>query len=104
MAAPPAQAAPAAAAPRTEPANQEPPRTVTREGFVHRARNIEAPAGYELHDIKTGELTEYLQPAPGQKKFKIFVGTRVRITGTEYVDPTWPHTPIMHVETVDLIP
>jgi uncharacterized protein YgiM (DUF1202 family) len=95
-------AAPAATQP--EPAKQEPPRTVTREGFVHRAYNIQAPAGYELHDIKTGELIEYLQPAPGQKKFKIFVGTRVRITGSEFLDPCWPRTPVLRVQTVDLMP
>ncbi len=104
LAAPAASAAPAAAATQPEAAKQEPPRTVTREGFVHRAYNFQAPAGYELHDIKTGVLIEYLQPAPGQKKFKIFVGTRVRITGTEFLDPSWPRTPILHVETVDLMP
>jgi SH3-like domain-containing protein len=79
-------------------------RIVTREGFVHRALNIQAPTGYELHDIKTGILTEYLQPAPGQKSFKIFVGTRVRLTGSEFLDPDWPRTPVLHVETVDLMP
>ena len=94
----------AAATPRPEPAKQEPARTVTREGYVHRAYNIQAPAGYELHDIKTGELIEYLQPAPGQKKFKIFVGTRVRITGPEFLDPSWPRTPVLRVQTVDLMP
>jgi hypothetical protein len=96
--------APVPTAKQPESAKQEPPRTVTREGFVHRALNIQAPAGYELHDIKTGELIEYLQPAPGQKKFKIFVGTRVRITGSEFLDPSWPRTPVLHVETVDLMP
>jgi hypothetical protein len=84
--------------------NPETPRIVTREGFVHRARNIQAPSGFELHDIKSGELIEYLQPAPEQKKFKIFVGTRVRITGPEFLDPAWPRTPILHVQTVDLLP
>jgi SH3-like domain-containing protein len=95
---------PTAPAPAAAAAQPESPRTVTREGFVHRAHNIQAPAGYELHDIKTGELIEYLQPAPGQKKFKIFVGTRVRITGSEFLDPSWPRTPVLHVQTVDLMP
>jgi uncharacterized protein YgiM (DUF1202 family) len=100
----PAAPAPAAAATQPQPAKQETPRIVTREGFVHRAYNIQAPAGYELHDIKTGELIEYLQPAPGPKKFKIFVGTRVRITGAEFLDPSWPRTPVLRVQTVDLMP
>jgi uncharacterized protein YraI len=96
--------APAPAAVPPEAANGESPRTVTLEGFVHRARNIQAPAGFELHDIKTGVLTEYLQPPPSNKKFKIFVGTRVRLTGTEYLDPNWPRTPVLQIETVDLMP
>jgi uncharacterized protein YgiM (DUF1202 family) len=100
---PPAPA-PAAVAAQPELAKDETPRTVTIEGYVHRARNIQAPAGYELHDIKTGVLTEYLQPASGNKKFKVFVGTRVRLTGTEFLDPSWPRTPILHIETVDLMP
>lgn len=102
-AAPPAPA-PAAAPAQPEAANQGPPRIVTREGFVHRAYNIQAPAGYELHDIKTGDLIDYLQPPPGLKKFKTFVGTRVRITGAEFLDPSWPRTPVLHIETVDLMP
>ena len=103
-AAPPAVSTPAPAAEQPDAAKDETPRIVTREGFVHRARNIQAPSGFELHDIKSGELIEYLQPAPGQKKFKIFVGTRVRLTGPEFLDPAWPRTPILHVQTVDLMP
>ena len=100
----PAKPVPAPPAAQPDAAKPETPRMVTREGFVHRAHNIQAPAGFELHDIKTGEMIEYLQPAPGQKKFKIFVGTRVRITGPEFLDPSWPRTPILHVQTVDLMP
>jgi hypothetical protein len=100
----PAAPVPAPAASQPEPAKPEPPRIVTREGFVHRAYNIQAPAGYELHDIKTGELIEYLQPAPSEKKFNVFVGTRVRLTGAEFLDPSWPRTPVLHIETVDLMP
>jgi hypothetical protein len=77
-------------------------RIVTREGYVHKAYNIQAPADFELRDIKTGELTEFLQPARGQK-FKIFVGTRVRIIGSESLDPRWPRTPILQIQTIGLM-
>ena len=100
----PTAAAPAPTAAQPGAGMQAIPRTVTREGFVHRAYNIQAPTGYELHDIKTGELIDYLQPAPAQKKFKAFVGTRVRITGTEFLDANWPRTPVLRIETVDLMP
>lgn len=95
----------AEAAPVPAPAAKEPvaPRIVTREGFVHRAYNIQAPADYELHDIQSGTLIDYLQPKKGQN-FKIFVGTHVTVTGPEGVDPRWPRTPVLQVQTVDLIP
>jgi uncharacterized protein YgiM (DUF1202 family) len=89
----------------TPPAPSEPPtpRIVTREGFVRRAYNIQAPADYELHDIQSGTLIDYLQPGKGQK-FKIFVGTRVTVTGPEGMDPRWPRTPVLQVQTADLMP
>ncbi len=95
----------AAPAPAAQPAAAGPviPRIVTREGFVHKSYNIQTPADFELHDIKTGELTEYLQPAAGQK-FKKFVGTRVRIIGSESLDPRWPRTPILQIQTFELMP
>jgi hypothetical protein len=105
MTPPPAPVAAPAPAPATiTEAAGGPPRVIIREGFVHRSYNFQAPSGFELHDIKTGELTEYLQPPPGEKKFKMFVGTRVRVTGTEYLDPAWPRTPVLQIQTVDLLP
>jgi hypothetical protein len=79
------------------------PRIISREGFVRRAYNIQAPADFELHDIQTGLLIDYLRPKPGQN-FKIFVGTRVRVTGKEGMAPRWPRTPVIEVESVDLMP
>ncbi|HEY3861127.1 MAG TPA: SH3 domain-containing protein [Verrucomicrobiae bacterium] len=85
------------------PAQPETPRVVTREGFVHRAYNIQAPADFELHDVQSGRLIDFLQPKKGQK-FKIFVGTHVIVTGPEGVDPRWPRVPLLQVESVDLAP
>ncbi len=79
------------------------PRIVTREGFVHKAYNIQSPADYELHDIKSGDLIEYLQPQ-GQQNFKIYVGTRVSVTGPEVMDTRWPRTPVLQVQSVELMP
>jgi hypothetical protein len=86
-------------------ASSEPviPRIVTREGFVRRAYNVQAPADFELHDIQTGVLIDYLQPKPGQN-FKVFVGTRVTVTGPEGLDPRWHRTPVLQVQSVDLMP
>jgi uncharacterized protein YgiM (DUF1202 family) len=103
-----ATAAEAAPAPAPEPAPaaaSEPPkpRVVTREGFVRRAFNIQAPTDFELHDILSGTLIDYLKPEPGQN-LKIFVGTRVTVTGPEAMDPRWTRTPVLRVQSVDLLP
>jgi hypothetical protein len=97
------QPAPTLAAATAPAAASEAPRVVTREGFVHRAYNIQAPADYELRDVKTGNLIDFLQPPPGQS-FKIYVGTRVSVTGPEGLDSHWPRTPILQVQSVDLLP
>jgi hypothetical protein len=98
---PPASAAAAAPAPAAIVTTE--PRIETREGFVHKAYNIQSPADFELHDIKSGTLIEYLQPQ-GQLNFKIYVGTRVTVTGPEVIDQRWPRTPILRVQSVDLMP
>ncbi|HEY3915156.1 MAG TPA: SH3 domain-containing protein [Verrucomicrobiae bacterium] len=87
------------------PVNEESPtpRIVTREGFVHKSYNIQSPTDYELHDIKTDALIEYLQPALPQN-FKIYIGTRVTVTGPEVIDQRWPRTPVLQVQSVDLAP
>ena len=79
------------------------PRIVTREGFVRHAYNIQSPTEYELRDIQSGKIIEYLEPKAGTN-FKIFVGTRVTVTGPEGVNPRWPRTPVLEVQTVDLMP
>jgi hypothetical protein len=48
-------------------------------------------------------LIEYLQP-PASQNFKIYVGTRVSVTGPEVIDPRWPRTPVLQVQTADLMP
>jgi uncharacterized protein YgiM (DUF1202 family) len=80
-----------------------PVRIVTREGFVRRAYNIQSPTEFELRDIQNGRLIEYLEPKPGMN-FKIFVGTRVTVTGPEGMDSRWPRTPVLKVQSADLMP
>lgn len=95
--------APPSPAAAPEAAASEGPRVVTREGSVHKCFNIQGPADFELREIKTGDLTEYLQP-PKDLKFKKFLGKRVRIVGAESLDPRWPRTPILQIQSVELMP
>ncbi|HEV7927376.1 MAG TPA: SH3 domain-containing protein [Verrucomicrobiae bacterium] len=99
-----AEAATAGTATSTSNSIEPPkPRVVTREGFVRRAYNIQAPADFELHDIQSGMIIDYLQPKPGQN-FKVFLGTRVTVTGPEGLDVRWTRTPVLQVQSVDLLP
>jgi hypothetical protein len=78
------------------------PRVVTREGFVRRALNVQAPTDYQLIDIRSGALTEYL--LSNDKNFKVYLGARVSVTGPEMLDSRWPKTPVLQVQTIDLLP
>jgi uncharacterized protein YgiM (DUF1202 family) len=87
-----------------EPATQvEATRSVIREGFLNKARNIQAPADFELRDIQSGDVIEFIQPKPKQN-LKAYVGTRVTVAGHEVLDHRWPRTPIIELETIDLMP
>jgi hypothetical protein len=79
------------------------PRIVTREGFVRRAHNLQAPTDFELRALQNSTLVDFLQPRKGQN-FKIFVGTHITVTGLEVMDPRWPRTPVLQVQSVDLTP
>lgn len=78
------------------------PRIVTREGYVRKALNLQAPTDYELIDVQSGALTEYLQP--NNDNFKTYVGVRVAVTGPEMLDRRWPKTPVLQVQTIGLMP
>ena len=79
------------------------PRIVTREGYVHKAYNIQAPADFELHESKTDRLIDYLQQ-PAALNFNIYIGTHISVTGPEMIDQRWPRTPVLQVQSVSLIP
>jgi uncharacterized protein YgiM (DUF1202 family) len=89
--------------PAPEVSNEPPPkRVVTREGVVKKARNIQSPTDYELHDARTGEAIEYLMSATANKTLKPYLGMRVLVTGPEMLDARWKNTPIVEVESIEL--
>ena len=102
--APVATATPANPAPADNTTAEVTTRVTTREGIIRRAINIQAPADFELRDVNSGEVLEYVQPDPKDKNFKKYVGARVLVTGPEWLDRRWPKRPILKVETIDLLP
>ncbi len=99
----PAPAAAGTSAPSAPPLDTSAARVITREGFVKRVYSLQAPASFQLTDIQSGTTIDFLQPAKGMN-FKVYVGTRVSVTGTEFMDEHYPRTPVLNVQTVELIP
>ena len=90
---------------RPPPAEEQPlpKRVVTREGIVRRAASIQAPSYFELISSDTGKIMNYLN-AEEHKEYnlKLYAGFKVIVTGEELVDPRWPKTPVIQIETLDL--
>ena len=84
-------------------------RTVHREGIVRRIRMRNAPADYRLTDLRAGRTINYLhlgkplldmEETDARDFFSDVERKRVRISGVEVVDPRFPSTPILTVESL----
>jgi hypothetical protein len=81
-----------------------PRRIVRREGIIRPTRSIQAPTWYELVHPQTKETIDFLNEEKLGIKLKQYKGQKVVVTGEEGVDPRWPNTPIMEIETLDFAP
>jgi hypothetical protein len=93
------------------PARREDPlpkRVVRREGVIRPTKSIQAPTWYELANADTGKTINYLYDqkfsANSGIKLKDYRGKKVVTTGEEAIDPRWPNTPILDIETLDVVP
>jgi hypothetical protein len=111
---PPVETRPATELARPEiPASpEEPPkRIVRREGVVRGTVSIQAPTYYELVDASNERVVNYLhlnqaildKLEVSLKGFKDYVGRVIVVTGEESIDPRWPNTPVIEVETLKLV-
>lgn len=103
-------------APTEQPAETVVKRVVVREGYVRKARNIQAPTYFELEGIDTKKVINYLHSPEDQQmddktkkmksvpKFNLdeYVGRRVMISGEEFIDRRWKATPVIEIQTIDL--
>jgi hypothetical protein len=90
--------------PPTVVAQPLPKRIVRREGIVRSTRSIQAPTYFELVHPVTGKVINYLHtddPALGLKSFK---GQKILVAGEEGIDPRWPNTPLIEIQSIDLAP
>lgn len=79
-------------------------RVVRREGLVRSTASIQAPTYYELLSPETRKTMNYLHTENLGISLKDYRGRRIVVTGEEAIDPRWPKTPVIEVETLELIP
>jgi hypothetical protein len=79
-------------------------RIVRREGIVRSTISVQAPTWYELVHPETKKTIDYLHGEKMGLKLKPFKGQKVIVSGEELIDPRWPNTPILEIETLDFAP
>lgn len=79
-------------------------RIVRREGVVAATKSIQAPTWYQLVHPETGKVINYLYEERLGVKLKDYRGQKVMVSGEEAIDPRWPNTPIIDLETLDVLP
>ena len=98
----PAPSVSAPAAPMTADGVQAVARKVFREGIVRRDLHVNTPSYFNLEDRYSGEKIAFL--IVNEQKFELwrYIGSRVILSGEEFLDDRWKRTPIIKIETLDL--
>ena len=78
-------------------------RIVTREGVVRGSASIQAPTYFVLRDLDNNKTINYIH-APTNVVMRGFNYHRVIVTGEEILDERWPHTPVINVDEIKLVP
>lgn len=102
----PAQQLPSVAEPLAseEIEREAPKRVVRREGLVRPTRSIQAPTPFELIHPETKMAMNYLYGADIGVNLGEFRDMKVVVTGQEGIDPRWPNTPVLQLESIDTAP
>jgi hypothetical protein len=81
-------------------------RIVTREGLVSGTlfNSIQAPTFFGLRTAQDGRLINYLHTGKLDIKLESYKGRKVLVTGEEFLDRRWTSTPVLEVESVELVP
>lgn len=93
-----------APAPPKSVAEEPPPkRIVQREGIVRRTWSIQAPSSYALEDAITKQVINYLYTADTGLELKYYIGETIRISGQESLDRRWTKTPLITIQTLEVL-
>jgi hypothetical protein len=95
---------PIVSAPPPPPQPTVPPvRIVQHEGVVAGVNSLIAPTEYRLFDPTTQEDIDFLYPIQRDMDLSKYVNARVIVTGEEGIDQRWPNTPIIAVQSIELV-
>jgi hypothetical protein len=81
-----------------------PKRVVRREGIIRATKSIQAPTWYELVHPETKKAIDFLNAESMGIKLKDYKGQKVIVSGEEGIDARWPNTPILELQTLDVVP
>ena len=98
----PAPRVSAPAAPMTPDGVQAVARKVFREGIVRRDLHVNTPSYFNLEDRYSGEKIAFLIVNEQKIELWRYIGSRVILSGEEFLDDRWKRTPIIKIETLDL--
>ncbi|MGH7977334.1 MAG: SH3 domain-containing protein [Limisphaerales bacterium] len=78
-------------------------RVVAREGVVGPVASIVAPTAYKLYDPDTYQTIDYLYTTATDLDLSRYVNMRVIATGEEALDKRWKNTPMLTIESIQVI-
>jgi len=101
------QQPPAAAQPAAPPVAAAPPpptdRIVSHEGVVGPVMSPVAPTKYMLYDPDTYQTIDYLYTTAPDLDLGRYVNMRIIVTGVEGVDQRWPSSPIIAIQSIQVV-
>ena len=80
-----------------------PVRIVSHEGVVGTVGSPIAPTTYKLYDPETKQDIDYLYPISADVDLSKLVDSRVIVTGEEGIDKRWPNTPIIAIQSIQVL-
>ena len=109
---PPAPPTPQPVAPAPQPGPTAPAdadtapskRIVSREGTVVYSRSVQAPTTYGLENRESRRIVNFLHSESDDIILKKFAGKKVIVSGEELIDQRWSSTPIIEVESIQVLP
>lgn len=77
---------------------------VSREGILKGSVSIQAPSHFELRSLDTQKTINYVFSPSPDLSLKQFKGKRIVVTGEELLDERWQNTPVIIVDSLEVVP